>query len=73
MIFLQEAVELSPEDARFAYVYAIALNSTGRSQDALEIQEQANARQLLGTGNRPFPIPLVARVARQQREGEDTT
>jgi hypothetical protein len=35
---------LAPEDARYAYVYAIGLNSVGRSQDALAILKQANAR-----------------------------
>ena len=46
---LKKAVELAPEDARYAYVYAIALNSAGRSQDALAILKQANGRHPVDT------------------------
>jgi predicted Zn-dependent protease len=41
---LQKAVELAPDDARYVYVYGVALNSTGRPQDALAILKPANAR-----------------------------
>lgn len=35
LAFLQKASKLAPENARYAYVYAIALNSTGASEKAL--------------------------------------
>ncbi len=35
LIFLQKATNLSPENARYAYVYAVALNSAGASKKAL--------------------------------------
>ena len=41
---LEEATLLAPEEARYAYVYAIALNSAGRPQDAIAILKMANAR-----------------------------
>ena len=41
---LQKALVLAPDNARYAYVYAIALNSAGHAQDALEILKQANGR-----------------------------
>jgi Flp pilus assembly protein TadD len=41
---LAEAVRLSPDDARFAYVYGIALNSTGSPDRSLEVLENALAR-----------------------------
>ena len=47
---LQEAVELAPEDARFAHVYAITLNSAGRSRDAQLVRvahNNAQAKMLL--------------------------
>jgi len=41
---LREAVEIAPDDARFAYVYAVALHSAGRSRDALKVLESALQR-----------------------------
>jgi tetratricopeptide (TPR) repeat protein len=34
---LRVANELAPDSARFAYVYAVALNDTGRTKDALQV------------------------------------
>jgi tetratricopeptide (TPR) repeat protein len=34
---LKSAVELAPGNGRFGYVYGVALNSQGRSQEALEV------------------------------------
>ena len=34
--------ELAPDNARYAYVYAVALNSTGAQGDALALLEQAH-------------------------------
>jgi Flp pilus assembly protein TadD len=38
---LRRAHELSPEDARFAYVYAVALHQTGQPGDAREVLTRA--------------------------------
>ena len=43
-VALQEfktAVQLAPNDARFAYVYAVALNDSGRQADALSVLKTA--------------------------------
>ena len=41
---LREAAQIAPEDARFAYVYAVALHSAGQSRDALKVLESALRR-----------------------------
>lgn len=41
---LRHASELAPENPRFVYIYAIALNSTGAARDALELLERAHTR-----------------------------
>ena len=38
------AAELDPADPRFAYVYAVALNSTGRGDEALRLLEANQPR-----------------------------
>ena len=40
---LRLAAELEPENIRYVYVYAVALNSTGDPKQAIMILEQANA------------------------------
>jgi predicted CXXCH cytochrome family protein len=42
---LHRAVELAPDRARYAYVYAVALHSAGRSGEALAILEATSVRQ----------------------------
>jgi predicted CXXCH cytochrome family protein len=42
---LRRAAELEPDRARYAYVYAIALNSTGRAQDAIAVLKEGLARR----------------------------
>ena len=39
---LRQAAELAPDDARYAYVYAIALNSTGTSAQAVDLLERTH-------------------------------
>ena len=39
---LVDAAKLSPDNARYAYVQAIALNSTGKKKDALNVLRNAN-------------------------------
>jgi Flp pilus assembly protein TadD len=41
---LQRAVELAPEVPRYAYVYAVALDSTGASSQALRILRASQQR-----------------------------
>jgi predicted CXXCH cytochrome family protein len=44
LALLRRAHELAPDNARYAYVYAIALNSTGVAGQALAILEEAHRR-----------------------------
>jgi len=39
---LRRASELAPENARYAYVYAVALNSTGASGQAMAVLDEAH-------------------------------
>jgi predicted Zn-dependent protease len=39
---LRQASELAPDSARYAYVYAIALNSAGAAADAMALLERAH-------------------------------
>jgi len=41
---LRQASELAPENSRYAYVYAIALNSIGASAQALQLLEDTHKR-----------------------------
>jgi tetratricopeptide (TPR) repeat protein len=41
---LQHAAELEPERARYAYVYAVALNSAGRGSEAMTVLKDNLAR-----------------------------
>jgi Flp pilus assembly protein TadD len=36
---------LNPANAHYSYVYAVALNSTGKPEDAIRVLEEAHARQ----------------------------
>ena len=44
MAELERATRIDPADARYAYVYAIALNSTGHAEDAIRTLEASHAR-----------------------------
>ena len=39
------AADLAPNNARFAYVYAVALNSAGRNKEALDVLAAARKRE----------------------------
>src|SRR5262249_7992196 len=41
---LQKAAELAPDDLHFAYVYAVALNGTGKPREALAVTDAALRR-----------------------------
>ena len=44
MTALAEAAKLRPESARYQYVYAVALNATGKSLAAIDVLTQAHKR-----------------------------
>jgi Flp pilus assembly protein TadD len=44
LIELAEAAKLAPENARYAYVYAVALHSGGKSKQALAVLKDAEKR-----------------------------
>src|SRR3984893_16444002 len=44
LVELQRAAELEPERARYAYVYAVALNSAGRGGEAIAVLKESLAR-----------------------------
>ena len=51
---LEQAAQLAPDIARYTYVYAVALHSTGQSSKALTVLRDADARHpntpdILGT------------------------
>ena len=41
---LKQAMELEPDSARYTYVYAVALHSTGHPSEAIDTLERATAR-----------------------------
>ena len=41
---LRQAAELAPEQARYAYVYAVALHSTGRAAEAMTVLKDSLTR-----------------------------
>jgi Flp pilus assembly protein TadD len=53
---LQRAAELSPANSRYAYVYAVALDSTGQTADAVSVLEGAAKRE---PGDRDLLVALV--------------
>jgi predicted CXXCH cytochrome family protein len=57
---LKRAAELAPADPRFAYVYAVALHGTGKTQEALAAVESALSR---APGSREL-LELRAELAR---------
>ncbi len=59
---LRGASELAPDNARYAYVYAIALNATGAPGQAMTVLEAAHART---PGDRDVLVGLVT-IARDK-------
>ncbi len=45
IVELRQAHELAPDNARYAYVYAVALDSTGARQEARKLLETTHARR----------------------------
>src|SRR5271166_5674003 len=61
---LRKATEFAPENARYAYVYAIALNSTGAPVEAMKLLEAAHERH---PADRDI---LVALISMAQETGD---
>ena len=59
---LRRAHELMPENARYAYVYAVALNSSGAAKEALALLEEAHQQH---PADRNILMALVA-IARDR-------
>lgn len=63
---LRQAVALDPGQARYAYVYAVALNSTGRRNDALAVLNDALLKH-------PNNLELLSAAFNFSREKGDAT
>ena len=61
---LAVAAKLAPDNARYAYVYAIGLNSAGKQREALAVLKAANARQ-------PYNLDILSALISMQREAGD--
>jgi Tfp pilus assembly protein PilF len=63
---LRQATEIAPDNARYAYVYAVALNSSGATADAVALLERSH-RQYPSDGN------ILTALISITREKEDYT
>lgn len=63
---LRQAAALDPDQARYAYVYAVALNSTGRRDDALAVLNDALLQH-------PNNLELLSAAFNFSREKGDAT
>jgi predicted CXXCH cytochrome family protein len=61
---LAVASKLAPDNARYAYVYAIGLNSAGKQRKALAVLKAANTRQ-------PYNLDILSALISMQREAGD--
>jgi len=59
------AAKLAPDNARYAYVYAIGLNSAGKQREALAVLKAANTRQ-------PYNLDILSALISMQRESGDS-
>lgn len=58
---LAKAAKLAPENARYAYVYGIALNSLGKQREALTLLKAADTRH-------PYNLDILSALISMQRE-----
>ena len=61
---LAKAAKLAPDNARYAYVHAIGLNSAGKQREALAVLKAANARL-------PYNLDILSALISIQREADD--
>jgi predicted CXXCH cytochrome family protein len=59
------AAKLAPDNARYAYVYAIGLNSAGKLREALAVLKAANSRQ-------SYNLDILSALISMQRESGDS-
>lgn len=62
---LAQAARLAPERARYAYVWAVALHSTGRGQEAIAALRDADRRH-------PYDVDILGALVSYEREAGDT-
>jgi predicted Zn-dependent protease len=65
---LRQANELAPDNARYAYVYAVALNSTGAQSEAMALLERTHQRH---PADREVLMALIA-IAQSAGDGRDS-
>jgi tetratricopeptide (TPR) repeat protein len=61
---LQRATEVNPLNARFAYVYGVALQSTGQVEPAIAFLEQSRAQH-------PYDLEILTALVAFNRDGGD--
>jgi predicted CXXCH cytochrome family protein len=61
---LMAATQFAPDNARYAYVYAIGLHSAGRPREALAILKAAAIRQ-------PYDLEILSALISMERESGD--
>ena len=58
------AAKLAPDNARYAYVYAVGLNSTGKRAEALSVLRAAEARH-------PYDLEILSALISINRDAGD--
>ncbi|TAK62713.1 MAG: tetratricopeptide repeat protein [Methylobacter sp.] len=61
---LATAAKLAPDNARYAYVYAVGLHSAGKQHEAQAVLKAADAR-------RPYDLDILSMLISMQREAGD--
>ena len=61
---LAAAAKLAPDNARYAYVYAIGLNSAGKQREALAVLKAADTRH-------PYDLDILSGLISMLREAGD--
>ena len=61
---LAAAAKLAPDNARYAYVYGIGLNSVGKQREALAVLKATDARK-------PYDLNILSALISMQREAGD--
>ena len=61
---LAVAARLAPDNARYAYVHGIGLNSVGKQREALAVLKAADA-------SHPYNIDILSALISMQREAGD--
>jgi len=63
----ENAVKFAPDNSRYSYVYAVALNSRGRSNQALAVLIRANKQQ----PNQIEVLQFILQLASQQKQWKE--